>query len=250
MPTLSCLIFIWVLEIRETKKALLCSLSVSSSKWILLPKADNAFYTLSLLNVSPFPFPLSLFSLSHLGYWNAYPSSAPFCSVSSFRANLPSSPTVIFLKENFTFFFFWKFYFCQNPAQKLWIVQDCMEIPQYCFQACHFWKKKKIDFPEYSTIRLNWTNTEIKQNCFLLLGLSWGFMVSMSWLLLHIKVSRCLLSKSELILEALEDTTSFMMLSANPNVTYFPPFVFSQTPFPFLEEISQLYFCMSIFYIF
>ena len=64
-----------------------------------MPKADNAFYTLSLLNVSPFPFPLSLFSLSHLGYWNAYPSSAPFSSVSSFRSNLPSSPTVIFLKE-------------------------------------------------------------------------------------------------------------------------------------------------------
>lgn len=125
-----------------------------------------------------------------------------------------------------------------------------MEIPQYCFQACHFWKKKKIDFPEYSAIRLNWTNTEIKQNCFLFLGLSWGFMASMSWLLLHIKVSRCLLSKSELILEALEDTTSFMMLSPNPSVMYFPPFVFSQTPFPFLEEISQLYFCISIFYIF
>lgn len=250
MPTLSCLIFIWVLEIRETKKALLCSLSVSSSKWILLPKADNAFYTLSLLNVSPFPFPLSLFSLSHLGYWNAYPSSAPFCSVSSFRANLPSSPTVIFLKENFTFFFSENFTFVRTLLKNFELFRIVWKFPNIAFRLVIFEKKKKIDFPEYSTIRLNWTNTEIKQNCFLLLGLSWGFMVSMSWLLLHIKVSRCLLSKSELILEALEDTTSFMMLSANPNVTYFPPFVFSQTPFPFLEEISQLYFCMSIFYIF
>lgn len=156
-------------------------MSVSSSKCILLLKADSAFYVLSLLNVSPFPFPLSLFSLSHLGYWNAYPSGVPFSSVSPFRANLPS-PTVIFLKENFTFVrtllknfelfrIVWKF----NIAFRLVI------------------SGKKNDFPEYSVVRLNWTNTEIKQNCFLFLGLSWGFMASMSWLLLYIKFSHCLL---------------------------------------------------------
>ena len=120
-------------------------MSVSSSKCILLLKADSAFYVLSLLNVSPFPFPLSLFSLSHLGYWNAYPSSVPFSSVSPFRANLPS-PTVIFLKENFTFVrtllknfelfrIVWKF----NIAFRLVI------------------SGKKNDFPEYSVVRLNWT---------------------------------------------------------------------------------------------
>ena len=141
MPALSCPIFIWVLEIRETKKALLCSLSVSSSKWILLPKADNAFYTLSLLNVSPFPFPLSLFSLSHLGYWNAYPSSAPFSSVSSFRANLPSSPTVIFLKENFTFFL--KILLLSEPCSKTLNCSGLYGNSPILLSGLSFLKKKK-----------------------------------------------------------------------------------------------------------